>query len=92
MLVPASVLDQWGYPDKILGYDAPGTMGCLSTRMLLKEHELLALPESTRFSLAQWAAFSVRFVTAWSNWELAYGAFRLLLRKYELPEPERELA
>jgi len=87
MLVPASVLDQWGYPDKILGYDAPGTMGCLSTRMQLKEHELLALPEGTRFSLPQWAAFSVRFVTAWSNWELAYGTFRLLVRNDELPDP-----
>jgi NADPH:quinone reductase-like Zn-dependent oxidoreductase len=87
MTAGASVLDQWGYPEKIMGYDAPGTMGCLSTRMQLQEHELVAIPESTQYSLAQWAAFAVRFVTAWSNWELAYGTFRLLVPQDELPEP-----
>jgi NADPH:quinone reductase-like Zn-dependent oxidoreductase len=34
--------------------------------------------------LAKWAAFSSHYVTAWSNWELAHGAFRLQVSRDEL--------
>ena len=81
------VEDRWGYPDKILAYDAPGSMGCLSTLMRLRERQLIPVPEGTRHSLAQWAAFSLRYITAWTNWELAYGVFRLSVPAEECPAP-----
>jgi len=83
----SSVIDRFGYPERMLAYDAPGTMGCLATRIKLKARELVPVPEGTRHSLAQWAAFSVRYITAWSNWELAYGTFRLLVGPDEFPDP-----
>src|SRR4029077_13737861 len=75
----SSVIDRFGYPERMLAYDAPGTMGCMATRIKIKERELVPVPEPTRYSLAQWAAFSVRYITAWSNMELALGTFRLLV-------------
>jgi NADPH:quinone reductase-like Zn-dependent oxidoreductase len=87
MIFSASVVDRWGYPEKMLGYDAPGTMGCLATRMLLRAHELIALPPETRHPLPAWAAFSGGYVTAWSNWLQAYGSFRLLIGADELASP-----
>lgn len=87
ILFSASVIDPWGYPELALAYDAPGTMGCLSTKMILRPHELIPIPAGTRHSLPQWAAFSGRYVTAWSNWEQAHGSLRLLLSKEELPSP-----
>lgn len=79
--------DRYGFPDKIMAYDLVGSMGCLSTRMKCKDENLIPIPENTRFSLAQWAAFSLRYITAWSNWELAYGVFRLQVSKEQLPAP-----
>jgi NADPH:quinone reductase-like Zn-dependent oxidoreductase len=87
MIFSASVVDRWGYPEKMLAYDAPGTMGCLATRMLLRATELLPLPESTRHSLAEWAAFSGNYVTAWANWQQAHGSFRLMVGRDECPAP-----
>ncbi len=82
-----SGLDRFGYPERMLAYDAPGTMGCLATRIKIKGCELLPVPAGTRYSLAQWAAFTVRYVTAWSNMELALGTFRLLVGVDEFPNP-----
>ncbi len=79
--------DTWGYPKKIMGYDAPNTMGCLATRMKLTDRQVIPIPDNTRHSLAQWAAFSLRYVTAWSNWELAHGVFRLLVHWDEMASP-----
>lgn len=87
ILFASSVIDRFGYPERMLAYDAPGTMGCLATRIKLKGRELVPVPKETRHSLAQWAAFSVRYITAWSNWELAFGTFRLLVGADEFPDP-----
>lgn len=87
LLFSASVLDKYGYPIKALAYDAAGTMGCLATRMVIREHELLLLPDPTRHTPQQWAAFSGASITAWSNWELAHGTLRLQLHHDELPAP-----
>ncbi|MBL9006664.1 MAG: zinc-binding dehydrogenase [Myxococcales bacterium] len=87
MLFSASGIDRYGYPEKALAYDATGTMGCLSTRMILRRHELLPLPPGTRHALPRWAAFSGSHITAWSNWELAFGTLRLQLPADELPRP-----
>jgi len=87
ILFPSAVVDRFGYPERMLGYDAPGTMGCLATRIKVKAHELIPVPANTRYPLARWSAFSVRYITAWSNWELAFGTFRLLVGAEELPSP-----
>jgi NADPH:quinone reductase-like Zn-dependent oxidoreductase len=79
--------DRFGYPDKIMAYDLVGSMGCLATKMKCFDHNLIAVPEGTQFSLAQWAAFSLRYVTAWSNWELAHGVFRIQVSKEQLLAP-----
>jgi NADPH:quinone reductase-like Zn-dependent oxidoreductase len=79
--------DRWGYPKKILAFDAPNTMGCLATTMKLTERQVIPIPDDTQHSLAQWAAFSLRYITAWSNWELAHGTFRLLVHWDELAAP-----
>jgi NADPH:quinone reductase-like Zn-dependent oxidoreductase len=79
--------DEFGYPRKIFGYDTPGTSGCLAKRTKFTQQQLIPIPADSKYSLEQWAAFSLRYVTAWSNWELAYGTLRLLLDEKELPHP-----
>lgn len=68
--------DTYGYPKRIFGYDAPGTVGVLAKRTVLHEKQIVALPRATPLSLPQWAAFSLRYVTAWANWRVAWGCFR----------------
>lgn len=87
MMFSAGEVDRYGYMTKAAGYDAVGTMGCLATRMVCKARCLIPLPDDTKYSMAQWAAFSIRYVTAWSNWELAHGTFRLQLTEEECPSP-----
>lgn len=84
---PGTNTDQYGYPKKILGFDAPGTMGALATRIKIKGADLAVVPEGTRHSLPQWSAFVTKYMTAWSNWELAYGTFRLMVYSEECPIP-----
>jgi NADPH:quinone reductase-like Zn-dependent oxidoreductase len=79
--------DPHGYPTTILGYDARGTTGCLATLIKIKERNLIALPESTRHPPARWAAFSLRYITAWSNWRVALGTYRLLVPESQDPSP-----
>lgn len=74
-----AVWDKYGYPIKILGYDAPQTMGVLAKQMKLHQCCLIPIPKNTRFSLAQWAAFSLRCVTAWANWHVTLSCFRAQL-------------
>jgi NADPH:quinone reductase-like Zn-dependent oxidoreductase len=82
------VPDKYGYPEKIYGYDAVGSIGVMTKHTKLQERQLIPIPADTKFPLEQWAAFSLRYITAWSNWELAYGTLRLLLNEKELPAPE----
>lgn len=79
--------DEFGYPRKIFGYDDPGSIGMMAKTTKLKAHQMIPIPKDTKHSLEHWAAFSLRYVTAWSNWELAYGTLRLLLNEKELPHP-----
>ena len=79
------VWDAFGYPDKIFGYDSPGTTGLLARRTKLHEKQLIRIPRKSRYSLQQWAAFSLRYITAWANWKVAYGCWRLLLAGDERP-------
>lgn len=69
-------VDKKGYPEKILGYDAPGTMGVLAKRSKMRGHSVIPIPKNSKFSLPQWAAFSLRYVTAWSNWKIALNCWK----------------
>lgn len=82
------VPDKFGYPERIFAYDAPDTIGMLARQTRMHQRQLIPIPANTAFPLEQWAAFSLRYITAWSNWELAYGTLRLLLNEKELPHPE----
>ncbi len=79
--------DERGYPTKIFAYDAPGTVGLLAKQLKLHERQLIAVPAQTRYSLQQWAAFSLRYVTAWANWKVAYGCWRLQMAEADCPAP-----
>lgn len=79
--------DRFGYPKRIFGYDARGTIGMLAKKTKLHQKQVIRIPNPDRFDLARWAAFSLRYVTAWSNWRLAFGTLRLQLTEAELPDP-----
>jgi len=72
------IWDEYGFPERILAYDAPHTIGVLAKRMKLHEKQLIKVPEGSPYSLRQWAAFSLRYVTAWANWQRAYGCWKTL--------------
>jgi NADPH:quinone reductase-like Zn-dependent oxidoreductase len=74
------VPDAYGYPTAILGYDAPGTMGVLARRTKLAQHQVIPVPHGSPASLAAWAAFSLRYVTAWANWQVAWGCWQTQMR------------
>lgn len=80
--------DKYGYPERIFGYDTPDTVGVLAKTTRMHQKQLIPIPKNTKYPLEQWAGFSLRYVTAWSNWRLAYGTLRLLLDEQELPAPE----
>lgn len=77
--------DKRGYSVKIAGYDAPHTVGLMAKRIKLLGRQIIPLPKRTRYSLQQWAAFSLRYVTAWSNWRLAYGTWLLQMPEQDSP-------
>ncbi|HEX2687199.1 MAG TPA: hypothetical protein VHN14_11300 [Kofleriaceae bacterium] len=79
--------DAFGYMELAHGYDAPGTVGLLARQTKVTAKNLFPLPPSTRYSPVQWAAFSLRYLTAWSNWRVAFGALRLQLSEEDLPHP-----
>lgn len=87
IISPNGIEDKWGYTVRALGYDAPGQSGVLATLVKLTERQLIPTPEPSKFSLIQWAAFSARYVTAWSNWQLALRVFRLQVTEAECPSP-----
>ncbi len=84
VLMGAMDTDAWGYPKKLMAYDMP-VQGLMRTRMKLRSDQVLPLPENTRHDLTRWAAFNVRYPTAWDNWRIAHGTFRLLINEEEFP-------
>ena len=82
------VPDKYGYPERIFGYDALDTVGVLAKTTRMHQKQLIPIPKNTKYPLEQWAGFSLRYVTAWANWRLAYGMLRLQLDEKELPTPE----
>ena len=87
ILVPIGRTDPWGYATKIFGYDAPGTLGLLAKEIKLDASQVIPIPSNSRHRLEQWAAFSVRYATAWANWKIAYGCYRLQMSERYCPSP-----
>jgi NADPH:quinone reductase-like Zn-dependent oxidoreductase len=81
------VWDARGYPKKIYAYDAPQTVGLLAKQTKLHERQLIPIPKNSRHSPEQWAGFSLRYVTAWANWKVAYGCWRLQAGEADGPAP-----
>jgi NADPH:quinone reductase-like Zn-dependent oxidoreductase len=71
-----AVSDEQGYPIKIMAYDAPGTMGVLAKTMKLNQRQLIPIPPGNPYTLQQWAAFSLRYISAWANWRVAYACWQ----------------
>lgn len=71
-----AVWDEHGDPVKIMAYDAPGTMGVLARTMKLNQRQLIPIPTGSTFTLQQWAAFSLRDISAWANWRVAYACWQ----------------
>ena len=84
--VPIGKVDRSGYVKTVCAYDEPGTMGVLAERLYLKPSQLIALPEKAKVDLVRWASFPIRYPSAWSNWRVAFGAWRLQMP--DMP-PER---
>jgi len=72
-----SVWDKHGYTLKALAYDAPNTMGILAKQAKLSQRCVLPIPPESVHSLEKWAAFSLRYVTAWANWHVAFNCWRV---------------
>ena len=83
----ASITDEFGYMKKALAFDCPGTMGVLAKQTKLHEKNLIRIPRPTRYSLKQWAAFSLRYITAWANWRVAYGCWRVQMSEEDQAVP-----
>jgi NADPH:quinone reductase-like Zn-dependent oxidoreductase len=81
-----AISDESGYMKKAFGYDAPQTVGILAKQTKIPEKLLIPIPSNTQHSLQQWAAFGVRYITAWDNWKAAYGTFQALTDE-ESPAP-----
>ena len=55
-------------------------MGVLAKTMKLQHKLVSRIPENTPFTLQQWAAFSLRYITAYANWQAAYHCWRSQMR------------
>ena len=78
-------LPRYNYPIKAFGYDAPGTVGLLAKQTIVHFKQLFPIPLNTQFSLKQWAAFSLRYITAWGNWKVAHKTYRAMVDEGEAP-------
>ena len=76
--------DEFGYPVRMMGYDSR-KQGIQCKRVKRLPEDVVPIPAGSRFDLATWAAFNVRYATAWECWRMALGTFRLQLGEDELP-------
>lgn len=86
VLIPIGEEHGNGLLKKVFGYDAPRTVGLLAKRTKVRRRQVVPLG-TTRHSLLQWAAFSIRYPTAWSNWKVALGCYRLRVPEEQTPCP-----
>ncbi|MEU5293524.1 zinc-binding alcohol dehydrogenase family protein [Streptomyces umbrinus] len=70
IVMPFSKRDRYGYAELVYAYEAPQTIGLLAKRTKIDSELLLPIPEDSKYSLPQWAAYA-RYFTAWDNWRIA---------------------
>ena len=87
ILAPLGTWDEFGFMMKVYAYDAPKTIGLLAKQIKLHEKQVAPLPENTKYPPQRWAAFSVRYASAWSNWKVAYGCWRQQMSQEDCPTP-----
>lgn len=87
ILLPIGTMDEWGYTIKVLGYDAPQSIGLLAKRTKLHYTQVLTVPKNSRHTLQQWAATPICYGTAWANWKQAYGCWLLQMSQDDCPRP-----
>jgi len=85
LIYGAAETDEYGYMTLALAYDAPATSGVLAKRLVIPAANLIPLPKTTRHDLERWAAFSIRYITAWGNLNVAIKAFRSQMDEHDLP-------
>ncbi len=78
----------YDYPLKAYAYDSPGSTGLLAKQSLVHQAQLFKIPENSKLSLQQWAAFSLRYVTAWGNWKVAKATYRSMVSEEEQAHPD----
>jgi len=78
--------DKHGYPTLIYAYDAPGTMGILAKQIKIHQRSIIPIPKESKYSLQQWAAFSLRYFSAWSSWEVAFPVWQVQMKHMPLEE------
>lgn len=76
-----------GYPRYAHGYDAANSIGLLTQTTLAYNYQLYKIPHNSRFSVEQWAAFSLRYLAAWGNWKVAKAAYRALISETQEASP-----
>jgi NADPH:quinone reductase-like Zn-dependent oxidoreductase len=77
IVAPIGRADDKGAVLKVWGYDDPYSLGMLAKTTKLTERQLAPLPAHSKHTVEQWAAFCLRYPTAWTNWRVALGAWRL---------------
>ncbi len=82
---PIGTYDEFGQTIQVYGYDQPGSIGFLAKRAVWHERMLSPVPAETKYPLERWAGWSIRYGTAWDNWTLALGVWKLLLDGQEAP-------
>lgn len=87
LVVPIGRQDEHGYPLTVLGYDEPHSSGLLAKQVVLHQLQLTKIPDATSNTYQQWAGFPVRFTTAWENWRLAFGLWKLMAAQMDEEPP-----
>ena len=87
LVFPNADPDPHGYMRRAYAYDATATIGLLARTTKIPACALLPVPAGTRFTLRQWAAFSARYITAWSNWQVAHACWRSQMTEADQARP-----
>jgi hypothetical protein len=82
-----SDVDPYGYMRDVYAYDAKNTVGLLAKRTKLRAEALLPIPDGSRHPIERWAGFSLKYLAAWSNWQVAYGCWRVQMSEEDMAAP-----
>jgi NADPH:quinone reductase-like Zn-dependent oxidoreductase len=72
---------------RAFAYDMPRSLGLLAKQVVWHERMVTPLPPNTVHSYQQWAGWSVRYATAWDNWNLTLRVWKSQFDEGEPPIP-----